>query len=80
VLLAVEDNQNEFELKDLTELSALVEELVQEALTRLLQVDPEEREDPFNRRPYTPFTLLGYKTGAKAKMASDRQRLLRAIC
>jgi len=67
------------ELNELTNLRALVEELVQDALARLLQAGPEERPDPFDRRLYTPFTLLGYKTGARAKLASERQRLLRAI-
>ena len=67
------------ELNELTNLKALVEELVQDALARLLQADPEERPDPFDLRPYTPFTLLGYKTGVKAKLTSERQRLLRAI-
>ncbi len=67
------------ELRALTELGAQVEELIQAALRRLVAARHEEGADPFGRRRYTPFTLLNYRTGSKAKLASSRQRLLRAI-
>ena len=47
------------ELNELTNLRTLVEELVQDALARLLQAGPEERSDPFDLKPEIGEVGLG---------------------
>jgi hypothetical protein len=80
-LLDSYNTENRLHLQSLLEGRLKIDEMLETAkdLCRSSTERLNEVADIFHRRKNTPLTLLGYRTGAKARLSTERQRKLRAI-